>query len=581
MTGSDRSGSSLQPDGGTSSVGRRTSERPGSAAIGGEGESGGSGRVETLQSTLLTLGSRATTGVLEAIRGGLAQPTASDVAAFVCTIVVCLVVGGSLIGARLAAVATGAGIGAALAATLLASRNPLRRAVGGAIAVPVAALVATPITLAWAFAIGIAGFGPFAAITVWSLIFAALAGTLISWDYLGDGGARRASTGATLALIGVVIVLLARILPEAGVREHAGTALSDATALAIDLVIYPGSRSAVLSFFALLFVAAALTMATVEYIPFERLAPPDRRDVISTGIGGVKRMCSVAIKLSLGAVFVAILAPAFLENFHDVPFSPQDLRGEVPAPLGEWVATLLTSSGLRYLLIAVVGVVTLLVLAEWIRRALRRGLASVLVRLFAPMVGGAVVTLSLAYVLTDPGVEATLEAIIRRIEPETVAELLLAFPTFALVVGLLVVALGMLSSLLFTVSMLRTFRILPARAIGAALAAIGIFGLALSLSVIGQTETAIWTAAAAFVVWDIGEYADGMRTELGRDAATMRAEVVHAAAAVLTGAGVALATLGLYRWVVTDAPIVERWLAGAALGTGLLAVVLVAWALRK
>ncbi|MFP8956434.1 hypothetical protein ACLI4Y_06880 [Natrialbaceae archaeon A-CW3] len=581
MTGSDRSGSPLQPDGGTSSATRGTTGRPGSTTIGDTGESATRGRVGTLQSTLRRAGTRGMSGVLEGIRGGLAQPTASDVAAFVCTILVCLVVGGSLIGTRLAAVATGAGVGTALAATLLASRNPLRRAVGGAVAVPVAALVATPITLAWAFAIGIAGFGPFAAITVWSLIFAALAGTLLSWDHLGDGGARRASTGATLALVGVVVVLLARILPEAGVREHAGAALSDAITVAVDLVIYPGQLSAVLSFFTLVIVAGALTIATVEYIPFERLAPPDRREAIGAAIGGLKRSCSTAIKLSLGAVFVAILAPALLEDFHDVPFSPQELRGEAPAPLGEWVATLVTSSGLRSLLVAVIGALTLLALAEWVRRALRRGLATVLARLFAPMIGGAVVTLSLAYVLAEPGVEATLEEIIRRIEPETVADLLLAFPRFALVVGLLVIALGMLSSLLFTVSMLRTIRILPPRAIGAALAAIGIFGLALSLSIIGRTETAIWTAAAAFVVWDIGEYADGLRSELGRDAATMRAEVVHATAALLTGAGVALATLGLYRWVVTDAPIVERWLAGAALGTGLLAVVLVAWALRK
>jgi len=79
--------------------------------------------------------------------------------------------------------------------------------------------------------------------------------------------------------------------------------------------------------------------------------------------------------------------------------------------------------------------------------------------------------------------------------------------------------------------------------IAAALAAGSVFALAIGLAAVGRLEPAIWTAAAAFVLWDIGEYADGIRTELGRDAATMRAELVHVGGTVLSGGVVAGGTV--------------------------------------
>jgi len=78
--------------------------------------------------------------------------------------------------------------------------------------------------------------------------------------------------------------------------------------------------------------------------------------------------------------------------------------------------------------------------------------------------------------------------------------------------------------------------------IAAALAAGSVFALAIGLAAVGRLEPAIWTAAA-FVLWDIGEYADGIRTELGRDAATMRAELVHVGGTVLSGGVVAGGTV--------------------------------------
>ncbi|WP_254807373.1 DUF7519 family protein [Natronosalvus amylolyticus] len=538
-------------------------------------------RLERARATATMLGRRGVAGALERTRIALARPTASDIATLVLTLLVCLVVGGSLIGARLAAVATAGGVVAALTAVLLASPNPAVRAVGGALAVPTSVMVAAPIVVAWAFAFGIAGFGPFAAVTVWALIFAALAGTLVSWDKLGDAGARKAATGATLAALGVIGVVVIRVLPEAGVREQARAAVVDIGALALEFVVEPSQSMAALSFFGLTIAVALALGFTSRYLPFERLVPPDRRDALSNAVAGVGRGCSLVIRgsivLGLGAVFV----PVVLESFEEIPLTPFELEAEVPAPLGSLLAGLLTSGTLRYLLLALLGVLVLAAFGEWVRRALRRGLAGVLARVCAPMAGGVVLALGLAYAVADPAIEATLESLIVQLEPQSLAELLLEFPTFGLVAALIIVALGMLASLLGTVSTLRTIRVLPPRAIGAALAAIGVFGLAISLAIIGRPETAIWTAGSAFVIWDIGEYADGIRAELGREAATMRAELVHAAGSVVTGALIALGTVGLYRWVATDVPLIDRRLAAAALATGLVTLALVALVLRK
>ncbi|ADB62193.1 hypothetical protein Htur_3329 [Haloterrigena turkmenica DSM 5511] len=82
------------------------------------------------------------------------------------------------------------------------------------------------------------------------------------------------------------------------------------------------------------------------------------------------------------------------------------------------------------------------------------------------------------------------------------------------------------------------------------------------------------------VAGDVLVAADGVRTELGRDAATTRAELVHVGGATLTGAVVAGATVACYRWVATGVAIADPAYAAVAVGSGLFAVVLVAWALR-
>jgi len=86
--------------------------------------------------------------------------------------------------------------------------------------------------------------------------------------------------------------------------------------------------------------------------------------------------------------------------------TPTDLRTELPAPVGDAVATLVTTGDLRAGLLALAGIAVALLVLERARRAAGRGPAVVIARLIAPIVGGALVALVLARALAGSALEA-------------------------------------------------------------------------------------------------------------------------------------------------------------------------------
>ncbi|WP_436345664.1 DUF7519 family protein [Natronorubrum sp. FCH18a] len=521
---------------------------------------------------------------LEAVKRGLwralARPTASDVVTIAWTLSIGLLVGSRLLGLELAALAMGAGLAATLVAVLLASERPLLRGLGGALAVPVAILVSSPALLAGALALTSSGVGAFAGLSVWALVVASLGAGLVSWERLGSSGVRRGATGTMLATAGVVAVVVLRVLPESDVRERAGTAAIDVLGVVGEFVVAGTDPWAVVSAAGLLLVAAVVSSRTLRYLPLERLLPPDRRGSLADGVGRARRACRLLFRGALAALVAAFAAAAVSERFETRPVEAGELRTELPAPGGEFLAALVTSSGLRLVLLSILAVALSLALLEWSRRLLGGAVARVLAGLLAPAVGGALVALVVARSLSETALEADLAGLLEGSAPPSVVELIGAFPAFALAAVILVLALVTLSSVFWSVTLLRSVRVLPTRAIGAALAAGSVFLLAVGLTIVGQVEPAILTATGAFVLWDIGEYADGVRTELGRGAATLRAELVHVGGSLLTGAVVAGGTITVYRWVATDVSITDPGHAAVAVGTGLVAVLLVTWTLR-
>ncbi|MFB1065986.1 hypothetical protein [Natrinema sp. H-ect4] len=521
---------------------------------------------------------------IRGLRRALRRPTASDVAMLCCTLIICIAVGATLVGLELAALAVGAGLAAAVTTALLASRRPLVRGIGGILAVPTAVLVSSPALLAGALALTSSSVGLIAGAAVWSLVVAAFAAGLVSWQRFGRGGVRRGSTGTTLAAIGVAAVAAVPIVPRADLRARAAAAVTDTVGQLWAALVTSPEPWTVVSFAGLVLVAAFLSSRALAAIPLERFVPPDRRDALATAVDAVRRSCSLSIRGAIALVIAAVGAPLAVDRLEGPTVTPADLRTELPAPVGDAVATLVTTGDLRAGLLALAGIAVALLVLERARRAAGRGPAVVIARLLAPIVGGALVALVLARALAGSALEAeirtTLTTGLGGVAPPSVLEFLTSVPAFVLVAIVLILALGSLSSLLWTVTMLRVVRVLPRRGIAAALAAGSVFALAIGLAAVGRLEPAIWTAAAAFVLWDIGEYADAIRTELGRDAATMRAELVHVGGTVLSGGVVAGGTVALSRWGVTDVSITDPALAAVAVGTGLFAVVLVTWALR-
>lgn len=542
------------------------------------GQEGTSAR--SRRSVALETGKYALTAGRRGLWRALARPTASDVVMIACTLAIGIGIGSRLVGFELAALAMGAGLGAAMVTMLLGSTRPLVRGLGGVLVVPVSVLFSSPALLAGALVLTSSGIGVVSALTVWALVIAAFAAGVAPWNRLGNGGVRRGATGTTLAALGVVGVVALRVAPESAVRDRTSAAVVDVLGVAGDAVIAANDSWAVVSFAGLVLLAALISSRALRYLPFERIVPPDRRGSLAAGIARLRWVCSRVSRVALVLVIVAVAASSVSARFETRPVTPAELQTGLPAPVGTGLATLVTASGLRFVLVVLTAVALALLGLEWGRRLLGRNVARVCARLLAPVVGGAAVTLVVAQALSGRALETDLEGALEGAVPPSVVELIGAFPAFALAAAVLVVTLTVLGSMLWFVTVVRTFRILPPQAIGAALAAGAVGVLAVGLAIAGQVEPAILTATGAFVLWDIGEYADGVRTELGSGAATLRAELVHIGGAVLTGAVVAVATVACYRWAMRELTITTPAHAAVTVGTGLLAVVLVVWALR-
>jgi len=517
--------------------------------------------------------------VLASIRAALERPTASEVVAIGLTLSIGVTIGTVLVGAPIAVLASVAGLAAAGAIVLLASDRVIVRGVGGVIAVPVSLLVLAPTVLV-ADLVRVGGVGRYAGVTVWALLVAAFAAGLFVWTRLGDGGVRRGATGAVLAAVGVIGVALVRLVPESAARERAGVAAADAAGWLWNAVVVADGSWALVSFAVLLFAAAVGLRTSLKYLALERFLPPDRRANLSAVLDGVERGCDVAVRLAVVLGLAAVVVPALAAQVESTLLTPDELRAVVPAPLGGGLAVLVTASSLRLALCLGLGLAVGLAGLEWLRQALRRDAARVFATLVAPALGGGVVAVALAWALAEPVLAADPAAALEGVAPASVVALAGAVPPFALAAGVLAVGLFSLASISIAVVGLRVVRIVPQQAIGAALAAGTILVLAAGLAVVGRVELAIATAAGAFVVWDVGEYGDGIRRELGTGATTVRAEFVHLGGSLLSGVVIAGGTIVLYRWATVDASVTEPAYAALAVVAGLLAVVLVAWALR-
>jgi len=282
-------------------------------------------------------------------------------------------------------------------------------------------------------------------------------------------------------------------------------------------------------------------------------------------------------------VIAAVGAPLAVDRLEGPTVTPTDLRTELPAPVGDAVATLVTTGDLRAGLLALAGIAVALLVLERARRAAGRGPAVVIARLIAPIVGGALVALVLARALAGSALEAeirtTLTTGLGGVAPPSVLEFLTSVPAFVLVAIVLILALGSLSSLLWTVTMLRVVRVLPRRGSpprsprvrcsrwrSASRPSAG------SSRRSGRRRRRSSSGTSASTLTESGRNSAATRRRCGRNSSTSAGRCCRAAS---SPAGPLPS-----RWGVTDVSITDPALAAVAVGTGLFAVVLVTWALR-
>ncbi|WP_114576941.1 hypothetical protein [Saliphagus sp. LR7] len=527
-------------------------------------------RVESGARAGAAAGRRALDRVLE-------TTTASERAAAILALAVAVAAGSALVGPRLGVVAALSGVACVVAAVPLASRRPVVRAVGGVLAVPAATLVGIPATVALAFGVGLAGSGLFAAVALWALVYAGFGAAAVAWPAAGNGGVRRAAVGSVLVGVGVAGIVALRILPDPAVREQGWVAARAMLSALYGVLVAPTGSWATLTFLALAVVTAVVVGRALAAFPPERVLPPDRRGALSATGGSLRTLLRAGAWLAALAALATLLVPSALAGGFA---SPTRLQAYLPPGVAAAIVALVRAPALRALLLATIVLGLAALAIARLRSAFRRGPAVSLAGALAPVAGGAAVTLALARALADPGTVARLREAGSDLFPAWIVDVLLAMAPFALVSFALGVALVTLVATLALASGLRAARVLPPRAIGAALAAGSVFALAAALIVVSRLEAAVLTATAAFVVWDAGEYGSELRTELGAGAATLRAELVHGGATLLGAGAVAGAAIALHRYAVVEATLGGPRFAAVAVGIGVGAVVLVAVALR-
>lgn len=522
-----------------------------------------------------TAGRRTTTGTAGGVGARLATRVSNvslsggTSAAF--ALLASLLVGSRLVGTTLAlaAVAAGALVAAGLAG--LDSDRPAARLLGGVVLAPAAVLVLVGLGLGVAFGLrsGLAA-GYLAVVAVLLLAVGSFAAVLTAAPL--DG--RDLLAGTFMRVIGIIVPLTGLQLLVAALTAPEST-LGAVGALAFDspepllavgrALLAPRGPLALLTFLGYVVALVWLARALVGALPIVSLFPPRRRPEIAGRVDDLRATLGRAL-LVTGAVGIGGYVLALGAGVA----APAKLGAVLDPPLSTVVTGLLTAVSLRVLFLTLLGLGVAVLVGERLRRRVRR-LSETDFRLAAmPPLGAAATALALGVVLELLFTPADVLSMVPAAVEPPVANVLesgLLPATFLAVFASLVV----LGGLLLVLAVLVGSPALPDRALGPALAATGVFGLGILLSLFGgPAALSVLAAVVALVVWDAGEFATGLREELGTDAHTKRGELVHVGGSLAVGSGALVLALALELLVASGA--VVPAVPDMALGAGALAI---------
>lgn len=334
----------------------------------------------------------------------------------------------------------------------------------------------------------------------------------------------------------------------------------------------PTGTAEILGGFALVVAVCLFVLrATIGSLPVVQLAAEERRDEIHAALARLKQRLAIGVWIAAaGAVGVAWLA--LVGALEDVlMILPPVLRG-----LGLTVAR---APALRL----AIGMVTLVAVVIWVAVRLLLTVTGLtrgsLVERMMPILAGVAVTAAMYAVgsqLLTAGLSAVPAATRRGIYVVIEAFGIGTVPTLLAVVFGIV---GMMTTVLLTVSFLGGLKVVPDRSAGATTLAVG---LLVGAVVVGVGETGPWipatVVAIGIVCWDMGRYGVDVAVELDRSVPSMSVELAHAGGSLAIGALVVPLVVVVATRVVSPAnvsPVTALvGLAGAILGVALLGLIL-------
>lgn len=488
--------------------------------------------------------------------------------------------GGGLAGPVGVGLALALGLSVAAAIAVANSGNPALTVLGAGVVAAGGVLTAATLALVALLGLesGVTGL-------VWGfglacLAMAATGAFLTPVRAVTTRGIFRTVSMAALASVGVVGVLALRVLPQAALRDQAAEAAVAMGGAGVEAVLATSNTTAVPTFLLTLGVTALALRAAQTRLPTERLLPADKRDAAAAVLSRTRLWSTRVARAGflLGAVTgvasVSVSDPSTAEGVLSyVTYVRLDgLAAALPGPLGGLVAGVVGSVAVRVALLSVAGAGAGVALSVAVGRRLRRGLGWLLVRIAAPVVGGVLAGTAAGTALEDPSLPARLAASAPESVPESAVVLLADLPLFAAANLLLLLAMLVFAEVLVVLALLRWLLVLPTRAGSAAMASVGLFGVAAVAVVVGRVPLGLGVTVVALSVWDVGEFRTGLGEDLPATASTLRVEVVHATSSVVVAAVAAMASWAAFAFLVPLVSPADPRIAGA----GLVVVTLVA-----
>lgn len=524
------------------------------------------------------------TAWLGARRRGLRRRVASlylgDWFVILLTVGAAALAGGGLAGPVGVGLALALGLSVAAAIAIATSGNPVLTVLGAGVVAAGGVLTAATLAL-----IALLGLESGVTGLVWGfglacLAMAATGAFLTPVRTVTTRSITRTVTMAALASAGVLGVLALRVLPRAELRGRAVEAAVAVGGAGVEAVLATSDATAVPTFLLTVGVTALALRGAQTRLPTERLLPADKRAAAAAVLARSRLWLTRTARggfllgAAAGAATLVVSEPSTADGaLAYVTYLRLDgLSGALPGPLGGLAVGLLGSTAVRVVLLSLTAVGAGVTVAVVAGRRLRRGLGWLLVRLAAPVAGGVVFGTAAGTALEDPSLPARLAAAAPEAVPTSVVLLLADLPLFAAANLLLLAAMAVFVQVLVGLALLRWLLVLPERAGSAALASVGLFGVAAVAVVVGRVPLGLGVTVVALSVWDVGEFRTGLGEDLPATAPTLRVEVVHATSSLVVAAVAAAASWAAFAFLVPLVSPADPRVAGA----GLVVITLVA-----